>query len=156
MRKKLIISVLLLVILLAVALLWPTAGYDISQVHPSLRELAAPYQSVSTGYYLDGGSIGITIVDRDALRLELAVPVSSDGGRRYPRLFIGATHASATGAVEVAYNEDTRRMLIAIVEDYRASGSDTDIALVALRGAPRDYARITGRAAANFCKSLFR
>jgi hypothetical protein len=156
MRRKLVISGSFLVIMVAVLLLWPTAGYDISKVHSSLRQLATPYQSVSTGYYLDGGSIGITIVDREARKLELALPVSSEGGRRHPRLFIGATYASATSAVEVAYTADTRRMLITIVEEYRAPGSDTDITLVALRGAPRDYARLGGRAVANFCQSVFK
>ena len=148
MRKKLVIAVSLLTILVAVVLLWPTAGYDISRVPPSLRELATPYQSVSTGYYLDGGSIGITIVDRDARRLELALPVSSEGGRTYPQLFIGATHSSKTGAVEVAFSADTRRMLISAIEHHQTAGDSSDIALVALRGAPRDYARIGSRAVA--------
>jgi hypothetical protein len=147
MRKKLVIALFLLAILVAALLLWPTAGYDISRVHPSLRELATPYQSVSTGYYLDGGSIGITIVDRDAHKLDLALPVSSKGGRSYPQLFIGATHSSKTGAVEVAFSDDTRRMLISVIEHHQTAGDSSDIALVGLRGAPRDYARIASRAA---------
>jgi hypothetical protein len=156
MRRKLIIVVCLLAVLLTAALLWPTAGYDISRVLPQLRELSAPYQSVSTGYYLDGGSVGITIIDRDARTLELALPVSADGDSRYPRLFIGASHASETNALEVAFTEDTRRMLIAIVEEHRSPTDDSDIALAALRGALRDYTRLGGRAAANFCESLVR
>ena len=156
MRKKFIISVLLLAVLVAAVLLWPTAGYDISRVHSSLRELATPYQSVCAGFYLDGGSIGITIIDRDARKLELALPVSPEHGRSYPQLLIGATHHSKTGAVEVAFTEDTRRMLISIIEAHRTPGNDSDITLVALRGAPRDYARIGGSAAANFFQRLFR
>lgn len=109
MCRNLAISVLLLAILVAAVLRWPTAGYDISRVHTSLRELATPYQSVSTHNYEDFGSIGITIIDRDAHRLELALPVSLEHGRSYPKLFIGATHSSETGAVEVAFSEDTRR-----------------------------------------------
>jgi hypothetical protein len=156
MRKKVVISVSLLTILVAAALLWPTAGYDISRVHPSLYELATPYQSVSTSYYLDGGSIGITIIDRDARRLELALPVSSGRSRRYPNLFIGATHSSETGAVEVEFSEDTRRMLISVIERHGTAAGSSDIALVSLRGSPRDYARICSRAAVSFCQGFTR
>jgi hypothetical protein len=151
MRKKLVISLFLLAILVAAVLLWPTASYDINRVHPSLGELATPYQSVSTDYYLDGGSIGITIVDRDAHKLQLALPVSQRG-RSYPRLFVGATYSSKTGAVEVAFSEDTRRMLISVIEHHRTAADSSDIALVWLRGAPRDYVRIGGRAAVNLFK----
>jgi len=156
MLKKLLISISLLVIVVAALVLWPTAGYDITQVHPSLRELATPYQSVNTGYYLDGGSIGITIIDRDARRLELALPVSSERGRSYPKLFIGATHSSKTGAVEVAFSEDSRRMLISVIEHHRTSTDSSEIALVSLRGSPCDYAHICGHAAVSFCQRLTR
>jgi len=156
MHKKLVISVLLLAILVAAVLLWPTAGYDISKVHSSLRELVTPYQSVSTGYYLDGGSIGITIIDRDARRGEFAWPVSSERGRSCPKLFIGATHSSKTGPVEVAFSGDTRRMLISAIEHHRTSDDSSDIALASLRGAPRDYARICGHAVVSFCQRFTR
>jgi len=145
MHRKLVITVLIILIFVAALLLWPTAGYDLSRVHPSLRELSTPYQSVSTGYFLDGGSIGITIVDRDAHKLELALPVSSQRGRSYEQLFIGATHRSKTGAVEVAFSDDTRLMLISVIEHHQTSGDNSDVALVGLRGALRDYARIATR-----------
>lgn len=149
MRKKIIIGFCLVAIAIAVALLWPTARYDINRVHPSLRTLAMPFQSADAGSYLDGGSIGITIVDRDSNELKLALPVSSQPARSYPRLFIGATHISKSNAVEVAFSEDTRRMLIAVLEDHRLSSNYNVLALVALRGAPRDYARLGGRAVLN-------
>jgi hypothetical protein len=154
MRKTLIISLVIVAILAVAAVLWPTATYDRSRVHPSLRELATPYQSVSTGYYLDGGSIGVVIVDRDGRRLLLALPVSYEGGRKYRKLFIGATHTSKTGAVEVAFSEDTRRMLISVMEEHRSSPGDSDSALVSLRGAPRDHARLWSHAAVTFWEKL--
>src|SRR5882672_6767169 len=100
MRKKVVIVICLLAVVVTALLLWPTAGYEISRVHPGLRELAAPYQSVWTGEYMDGGSIGITIVDRDGRKLQLALPLSSESRRSYSQLFVGATHSSKTGAVE--------------------------------------------------------
>ena len=156
MRKKLIISICLLVLVLTVALLWPTASYDINQVHPSIRELSTPYQSVTTSFYLDGGSIGITIIDRDSKKLALALPVSSENGTSYPRLFIGATHSSKDGAVEADFSDDTRRILISVIEQHSQPNDGSDIVLMALRGAPRDYARIGSRVAVGFCKRLVR
>jgi hypothetical protein len=154
MRKTLIISLVFFAILAVACLLWPTASYDLNRVHPSLRQLATPYQSVGTSDCLDGGSIGVVIVDRDGRRLLLALPVSYQDGRKYPQLFIGATHTSKTGAVEVAFSEDTRRMLISVIEDHRSSAGDSDIALLSLRGAPRDHARLWSRAAVTFWERL--
>jgi hypothetical protein len=154
MRKTLIVSIVCFAILAVAALLWPTASYDLNRVHPSLRQLATPYQSVGTGYYLDGGSIAVVIVDRDGRRLLLALPVSYESGRKYPQLFMGATHTSKTGAVEVAFSEDTRRMLISVMEDHRLSPGDNDLALVSLRGAPRDHARLWSHVAVTFWERL--
>jgi len=75
MRKTLLISLVFFAILAVAVLSWPTAGYDLNRVHPSLRQLATPYQTVGTSYFLDGGSIGVAIVDRDGRRLLLALPV---------------------------------------------------------------------------------
>jgi len=154
MRKTLILSLVFFAIVVVAALLWPTASYDLNRVHPSLRQLATPYQSVSTSDYLDGGSIGVVIVDRDGRRLLLALPVSYQDGRKYPRLFMGATHTSKTGAVEVAFSEDTRRMLISVIERHGSSAGDSDIALLSLRGAPRDHARLWSHVAVSFWERL--
>jgi hypothetical protein len=88
--------------------------------------------------------------------LLLALPVSSAGGQTYPRLFIRATHASNTNAVEVAFSEDTRRMLISIIERRQSAADSGDVALVALRGSPRDYVRIYSHAVVALCRRLTR
>lgn len=140
MRKKLGMMAALLAIGLMGFWWWPEAKYDIRNVHPSLRGLVAPYRSVSTAYYMDGGSIGVSIVDGGGSRLDLALPVAADGpGRTYPRLFIGATHTSKPGAVEVPFSKDTRLMLISIIEQNRSPLDGSGIALTEMRGAPRDY-----------------
>lgn len=138
-KKKIIIAFLVFIGAAAITLLWPFTSYDIDRVLPDLRDLKMPYQTVGTGYYLDGGSIGITIVDRDSRKLELALPVSTN--RSYPRLFIGARNASESEAIEVTFSDDTRQMLISIIEKHHTSDDNSDIALVALRGAPRDHLR---------------
>jgi len=81
--------------------------------------------------------------------VELALPVSVGRSGRYQQLFIGATHRSEAGAVETPLSEDTRRMLIALIEQHRSLNDDSDIALLALRGVPRDYVRIAVGAVAN-------
>ena len=157
MRKKLFIGACVLILAMIAVLSWPTTGYDINQVHPSLRELKTPYQSVNAGYYLDGGSISITIIDRDTRKLELALPVSSERkDRTYPRLFIGAKHMSNTGAAEVAFSDNTRLMLIAAVEEHLQPTNYNDLVLVDLRGAPRDHARMGIHTAARFCQRLMK
>jgi hypothetical protein len=155
LRKTIVTIVCLLALALTAVLFWPSARYDITQVHPRLRELSVPYQSVNTGYYGDGGSISITIVDRDGHRLKMALPVSSRG-QTYPRLFLGATHTSEPGAVEVPFTKDTRRMLIAIVEEHLTANDSSDIALIQLRGSLRDYVHVCPIIVANLYKRLLK
>ena len=154
MRQRLVIFATVSAVLVAVALLWPTAGYELERVHPRLRELAVPYQSVKTIYFLDGGSIGIRITDRDLRQLELALPVSSERGRSYPQLFIGAMPSRMTNAVEVTFSDDTRRMLVSLLEQQGTPGDDSAIALVSLRGAPRDHARLYGQTVVSVLKRI--
>ena len=147
MRKKIIITVLTVVALAAFFLL-RSPSYDMARVHPSIRSLQQPFKSVTTYYFLDGGSIGMDITDRDGQRLQLAIPVYDGPGntRTYQRLFLGTTHASRTGAVEVAFTDDTRRFLSDVISRYSAPGPDRNSALIALRGSPRDYVDVYSRA----------
>ena len=138
MSRKLFIVGGGLVLLVIVVGLWQTSAYDINRVHPKLRELSAPIRSVQTAYFLDGGSIGLRIVDSSGRLLELALPVSED--HTYYRLFIGALHMHRTNAVEVEFTEDTRRMLVALIE-HNDTSSEGLLALTCIRGASRDYAR---------------
>lgn len=128
---------------LLVAWVWPISSYDYSNVHPSIKNLKQPYQNVYVSYYLDGGSIGIRIVGQDGEQLKLALPISE--GPAYRQLYQGATHHTESNAVEIVFSEDTRKYLIDIVE-HHAESVDRDIALIALRGALRDYAGAYGHA----------
>src|SRR6185295_3374497 len=116
MHKKATITLIaLFVFTLFVVLFWPTSPYDLSRVHPNLRALKQPYRSVQAATYLDGGSVGVEIIDNDGTKVQAAFPVSFDAPHRHDRLFIGAMHRSYTGAVEVAYTEDTKRFLVDII-----------------------------------------
>ncbi len=154
MRKKVIILLALISIGVASLWLWPSPRYDLSRVHPSLRDLDAPYQSVFTSYFSDGGSIGVRIVDRDGRLTAFALPIGAGTGHTYPKLFVGAAHASDTNAVEIPFTEDTRRMLISVIDAHRSAADSSDLALAYLRGMPRDHARIWAHAAVNLCKRV--
>jgi hypothetical protein len=146
MKKKVVIPILVVVLVLLLLLFWPFLRYDFSEVHPHVQALHQPYQRVTADYYLDGGSVGIEIIDRDGQKLDLAIPIYDGPGdtRTYHRLFVGARYFSHTDAVEVAFTEDTKRYLADVIGRH-ATGFDRDCALLALRGSPRDYVDVYGR-----------
>jgi hypothetical protein len=146
MRKKLIIAIACVGVAILGLLLWPSS-YDISRVNLSIRTLRQPYQRVSAEYFLDGGSVGMEIVDRDGQKIELAVPIYDGPGDEctYHRLYLGARYWKNTNAVEVPFTEDTKRFLADVISHY-ATGPDRDCSLIALRGSPRDYVDVYGRA----------
>src|SRR5580765_4003022 len=148
MKKKLVISLSVIVTVLAVLFLWPSSLYDLSRVHPSIRGLQEPYQSVTADYYLDGGSVGMEIIDRDGQKIQLAIPISDGPGDTgiYHRLYIGARYSKDANAVEVVFTKDTKRFLADVLSRYPAGPeSDRDLALIALRGSARDYVGVYGR-----------
>jgi hypothetical protein len=79
-------------------LVWRSPRYDLDCVHPAIEALQVPYQSLTVCHYLDGGSLGIAIIDRDGKQLKLALPCAEDPGTRFNRLFLGALHALETNA----------------------------------------------------------
>ena len=125
-------------------LFWPWPPYSRSKVDPALQALVTPYRSVVTEYYLDGGSVGIRITDRNGTSVEFALPVTAGKSQKYERVLVGAMHSRDGGksAVPVEHGSDTKNMLIQIVERYSSSDIDGMAALLALRGAPRDYLRV--------------
>ena len=100
MKRKWIFAGSLVTVLIAVVMLWPQP-YEWSRVHPSLQRLQQPYRTVEVSCYLDGGSLGVLLIDRVGERLELAIPNFSG---KCERLFTGALHLGTTNAVEVPFN----------------------------------------------------
>ena len=142
MRKKLIFVTVL--VALAIAAFWffqPARRYDIELVHPRLRALQQPYQTVKTGYYMDGGSIGIEIIDRDGHREMFAVPSHLGDTNRYAKVFVGAMHDRKPEAVEIVDPEHTKRMLVCILQDSPNRTAWDDFSLMTLRRRPVDFAR---------------
>jgi len=140
-KKAILLGVLVLIAAMALWCVRPTPTYDIAQVHSRLRALQQPYQSVKTGYYADGGSIGIEIVDRDGRREQFAIPAHLGDTNRYTKVYVGALHDRKPEAIEIVQPEHTRRMLVCILHDNPKRTAWDDYCLMALRGSPVDYAR---------------
>lgn len=146
MMKKISISVIAIAMILAVLYCWPYSRYDLSKIHPKLRGLNQPYQSITADVYLDGGSLSVEIIDRDGQVLQVALPVVAGTGSSqvYPRFFIGALNATSTNAIEAGFPEDNKRYLAGILSENNVA-HDKETVLLALRGSPRDYADIYSR-----------
>ena len=136
---------------------WPSSSYDRNKVHPSLRDLEMPLQAVNVEYFMDGGSIGVTLIDCRGRSARFALPVSAAPGPKYPQLLVGVVHSSKPGGVEVAseWSSDTRNCLIECVEHSPTPAPEDDLALIALRGSPIDYARLFGKWVSSVAKGRF-
>src|SRR5450756_1882571 len=140
MRKRVVIIGCLMAI--AIAALWffqPAPGYDIQRVDSRLRSLQQPYRSVKTAYYMDGGSIGIEIVDRDGRMEQFAIPSHLGDTNRYTKVFVGAMYDRKPGAVEVSDSEQTKHMLVYILASKPNRTPDEDFYLFCLRRRPADF-----------------
>ena len=79
----------------------PDPRYDREKVHPRLLSLQQPYKTVRTYYFMDGGSIGIEIVDREGRKEQFAVLALMGEPNPYTRVLVGGLHHRAPGAVEL-------------------------------------------------------
>jgi hypothetical protein len=140
------------VVLLAtgiVAWFWPNAPYDIDRVHPVIRELREPFRDVWAGYYLDGGSVAVHVVDADGRDVALVFPVEEwevDDGRvevAYEKMFLG--QISDPNRVEAPFTQDSMNRAIEIVDEFGVSytpeGFERMVHLGAYRQYPRDFMR---------------
>ena len=115
MGKKPLFAALLLTATLGLSLTLHSPRYDLTRVDPQLRSLTMPFQSVNLVNWSDG-SIGMRILDRSGHQLRLALPASSPSGKfTYRQLFVNAERSDDPGAVEVAFSDDTRRLLRGIL-----------------------------------------
>ena len=152
MSKKRIIKHILLSILLVlvVVLLWiirPPSSYDRSKVDKRLTSLEEPFKEVSAGYYQDGGSVSIKIVDKNDTLLKVALPVI-DFERSYDRIYLGVYHHSELkeGSDARAENPaETKLMLEDILCRYSSGNLMSDIVLCEIRGRVIDEIRFMYR-----------
>ena len=91
------------ILILAVWSFWPLPSYDANRVCSQLRSLQTPYQKVKTVGFLDGGSVGIEIIDRNGQHEQFALPCGWDNTNyhAYSRVFVGALWNHRAGAIEI-------------------------------------------------------
>ena len=111
--------------------------YDPAQVAPSLQALVEPFQKVSVDYYMDGGSIGVAIKDRDGKSGEFLL-TAPPAPHHYQNVLSGVHYPKQPGGTAIDRPDQTRRRLLAIIVDYGDGGPDADMAILALRGHPWD------------------
>lgn len=144
--NKTCIAIAVLVLVGVTMLLWrPVPSYDLAKVYPALRDLPKPYRSVRANWFSDGGSLSMEVIGTNGTALQFAFPVHvrTNGGPKYPQLFVGGLHLKRKpGEVqltEIANSPDTRAMLIRLIATEANQGLERDLALAGLRGMPGDY-----------------
>jgi len=135
-----------LIFLSAAWLFRPYEKADPDLVISELRDLEEPFQAVHTAYYLDGGSIGIWIIDNEGTELKMCLPAPLGEEDPYKRLFIGQLHYSEEGAREIMNSRDTILRVQEILRKNKNLNKFADIALAHSSGRLSDYLRIIRRA----------
>jgi transglutaminase-like putative cysteine protease len=104
--------------------------------------LQEPIRVTKALFYLDGGSIGLEIVDGRGATTSFALPISSvSGADRYTHFALGTVRAAKTNSQQlIPLDSKTRAYIAYLLERKTPRDTDADIALTSLRGAPRDYA----------------
>ena len=125
--------------------LWTIPRYDLSAVEPRLIRLTTPYQRVECSYFMDGGSVGIEILDHNGQQEQFALPAHMGEPNPYSKVFVGAMYDRRPGATLVHDSLATKQMLIQVLIDSRNLNPDADFSLAVLRGSPADYARAAFR-----------
>ena len=70
---------------------------------------------------------------------QFAIPAHLGDTNRYNRIFVGAMHDRKPESVEIDKPEDTKRMLVCILQDYPNRTAWDDFSLMLLRRRPADF-----------------
>lgn len=147
--RKLLKVVRFLFAILLICSLWiyrPYESYDSEQVIPEIRNLAFPLKSVKSSYFLDGGSLGIGIIDAKDSEILLCLPATMGApGDRYQRLFIGAGHYTSDGATEVTNPHHSKLRLLEILRSAPSINLYRDGVIATMSGRLRDRFKLLYR-----------
>jgi hypothetical protein len=141
-KKRILLVVTVATICVATMLILPIPRLSAAGTHPSVQKLKRPFKQVDVEYYLDGGSIGIRVVDAVGVTNLFALPVMPDGKAVYERLVPGTMSVTRTNSLpSFSLDTRTRAYLCRVIEMEKPRSTDGIIGLIRLRGAPRDYGR---------------
>lgn len=143
-RKTNLIIAVVAFLLLSLAFVFPVSKPDLASVHPFFRTLQEPIRVTAVRFYLDGGSIELKMVDATGSTNIFALPVSSTPETdRYSYFVCSSVKAARTNNQErTPLDAKTRAYISYLIEHRAPRGSDANIVLTSLRGAPRDYASL--------------
>ena len=115
-----------MVVLLA-ALLWsllmPEGPLDLSKEEDLFQSISMPPQAVYASGYMDGGSVGVLIVDHLGARHELSFPIDYDGIRNpYPTAYFG--NLNDPKMIPFKNPERARQIAIRLIDESCKEGYD--------------------------------
>jgi len=145
MKRRLKITAAVLSALAVLAVAWvyrPYSKPDLARVHPRVRQLQEPLRSVHVGYYLDGGSISLHLIDAKGTELELAVPVWADG-QEYGAIYLDTKYQDTNSpGLKIADAEHTAFRLQEVLRQSRPPDIMKDLAASRWSGRTRDSVRL--------------
>ena len=122
---------------------WPEPPIDMAKVHSELRALQFPLKRFDIGSYLDGGSVGMRLVDATGKTLEFNLPCAPPLGS-LQALRIGSMEPSTERSTVVSSPKETERYLQRLADEHAPLNVDKVVALLSWRTAPRDCLRFGG------------
>jgi hypothetical protein len=122
---------------------WPESPIDMTKVHPELRTLQFPLKQVEIGSYLDGGSVGMRLVDATGKKLEFNLPCTPPLGTLQALRF-GSMEPSPERSTVVQSPKETERYLQRLADEHAPLNVNKVAALLSWRTAPRDCLRFVG------------
>ena len=149
MKKRTYRGLVIFAGLLLLSAIWifrPYSSYDPEAVSKKLSDLEEPFQSVETAYFLDGGSIGVHIIDAQGREGTFCLRASSiKREEKYQRLYAGSLHYTTDSSVEVAEPKDTIIRLLEVLRSAEGVERSRDIAIASASGRWSDMARLLRR-----------
>jgi hypothetical protein len=106
--------------------------YDRSRVDRPLTELREPYRTIDAAYFLDGGSVGVSLTDRDGRHQFFFVSAKLDEPNPYSRVFVGRIPAEGAAVPEVRDPDPTKRRLAEILRSKKNRTREEDICVARL------------------------
>jgi hypothetical protein len=142
MIKKALVALSIFSLLSCAWVFRPDHKPNMTEVIPELSGMKEPFKRIHSVYYLDGGTVGIQLIDQQDNEISFSLPAPLGGNDRYKELFKGALHYNEEGSQEISNPQETKARLAQILRSNPNFNQETDIALASMTGRLRDYLKI--------------
>lgn len=124
-RTFVIIGMIVLLTGIVSLLLLRKEPLDLSKEETPFPAIHMPPQAVYGSGYMDGGSVGILIVDHSGVRYELTFPIDYDGIRNaHPTAFFG--NMNAPKRIPLKNPERAKEIAIRLLDEFGKEFNDPD------------------------------